>query len=160
MPSLSGCATEAAVLVDEDGKVTLQDDAGDVHPGLDAGVARPDGQSGQIDLADGRWRWCYALGRPGGLTGNLVVRAERPPPRDEFFPLESLGQQTAAALANSALLKRERRQSVELQELNARLSASVDRLEQQTQVHDVLSTISASGAGEPGIARAAPADRA
>lgn len=152
--SLSGCATEAVYLLDEDGEVIRQDGAGDVHPDLGSEIGRLEGQSGRIELADGRWRWCYALHRQGGLTGNLVVRAERPPSRDEFLLLSSLGQQTAAALANSAVLKRQRRQSVELQELNTQLSASVERLKQQTQVHDMLSTISASGAGEPGIARA------
>ncbi|MEU0797333.1 transcriptional regulator, partial [Amycolatopsis sp. NPDC005961] len=157
VPTLSGCETEAAFLVDEDGTSTLQDDVREVHPDLGAEVGGMDGRSGRIDLADGRWRWCYALrepGGPGGLTANLVVGAEHPPPRDELFLLGSLGQQTAAALANSALLKRERRQSVALRELNDQLSASVERLKQQKLVHDVLSTVPASGAGEPGIAHA------
>ncbi|GLY38356.1 CdaR family transcriptional regulator [Amycolatopsis sp. NBRC 101858] len=154
VPSLSGCTTDAAYLIDEDGMVIPQDGAEEAHPDLAAEVGKLDGQSGRIELADGLWRWCYALRGVGGLTGNLVVRAERPPPRDEFFLLNALGQQTAAALSSSALLKRERRQSVALRELNDQLSTSVKRLKQQTQVHDVLSTISASGAGEPGIADA------
>jgi sugar diacid utilization regulator len=154
VPSLSGCTTDAAYLVDEDGTVTPQDGAEQAHPDLVAEVRKLEGQSGRIELADGLWRWCYALRGVGGLTGNLVVRAAQPPSRDEFFLLNSLGQQTAAALANSALFKRERRQSVVLRELNDQLSTSVERLKQQTQVHDVLSTISASGAGEPGIAHA------
>src|SRR5205823_3233317 len=45
-------------------------------------------------------------------------------------------------------------QALELQELNSKLSASVTRLEQQTHVHEVLSDIPVSGAGEPGIAHA------
>ncbi|WP_372665894.1 PucR family transcriptional regulator [Amycolatopsis kentuckyensis] len=154
VPSLSGCTTDAVYLVDEDGTLTPQHGAEEAHPDLGTEVGKLDGQSGRIELADGLWRWCYALRGLGGLTGHLVVRAERPPSRDEFFLLNSLGQQTAAALSNSALLKRERRQSVALRELNDRLSTSVERLKQQTQVHDVLSTISASGAGEPGIAHA------
>ncbi|MET9000733.1 helix-turn-helix domain-containing protein [Amycolatopsis sp. NPDC004169] len=83
-----------------------------------------------------------------------MVRAERPPSRDETFLLNSLCQHTATALATAALLKRERRQAVALRELNEQLSTSVERLKQQKLVHDVLSTISASGAGEPGIAHA------
>jgi len=154
VPSLSSCTTDAAYLVDEDGRVTAQDGAEEAHPGLAAEVGKLDGQSGRIELADGLWRWCYALRGLGGLTGYLVVRAARSPSRDEFFLLNSLGHQTAAALANSALLKRERRQSVALRELNDQLSTSLERLKQQTQVHDVLSTISACGAGEPGIAHA------
>ncbi|WP_290055609.1 PucR family transcriptional regulator [Amycolatopsis solani] len=133
--------------------MTSQDSA-EAHPGLGAEVRRLGGRSGRIELADGHWRWCHALRGLGGLTGNLVVRAEQAPSRDEVFLLNSLCQQAAAALANAALLKRERRQSVALRELNDQLSTSVERLKQQTQVHDVLSTISASGAGEPGIAHA------
>ncbi|MGV9366410.1 PucR family transcriptional regulator [Amycolatopsis sp. NPDC003731] len=154
VPSLSGCTTDAAYLIDEDGTVTPQDAAEEANPGLGAEVGKLGGHSGRIELADGHWRWCYALRGLGGLAGNLVVRAEKSPSRDELFLLSSLGQQTAAALANSALLKRERRQSVTLRELNEQLSTSVKRLKRQTQVHDVLSTISASGAGEPGIANA------
>ncbi|MGW4065487.1 PucR family transcriptional regulator [Amycolatopsis sp. NPDC004747] len=151
--SLSGCTTDAAYLVDDDGTVTPQEGA-EAHPGLGAEVGKLDGHSGAIELGDGHWRWCHALRGLGGLTGNLVVRAEKAPSRDEVFLIRSLCQQTAAALANSALLKRERRQSVALRELNDRLSASVERLKQQKLVHDVLSDISASGAGEPGIAHA------
>ncbi|MEA5365268.1 helix-turn-helix domain-containing protein [Amycolatopsis sp., V23-08] len=152
--SLSGCTTDATYLVDENGAAIPQDGAEKAHPGLAAAVGELGGQSGRIELADGQWRWCHALRGLGGLTGHLVVRAERPPSRDEVFLLNSLGQQTAAALASATLLKRERRQSVVLRELNDQLSTSVERLKQQTQVHDVLSTISASGAGEPGIAHA------
>ncbi|WP_410612432.1 PucR family transcriptional regulator [Amycolatopsis sp. lyj-109] len=154
VPTLSGCVTEAAYLVDHAGTRTLQDGAREVHPDLGAEVGGLAGHSGRIELADGRWRWCYALDGPGGLTGHLVIGAEHPPPGDELFLLGSLGRQTAAALTNSALLGRERRQSVALQAVNDRLSASVAQLEQQTQVHETLSTISASGAGEPGIADA------
>ncbi|WP_328456784.1 PucR family transcriptional regulator [Amycolatopsis sp. NBC_00438] len=154
VPSLSGCTTDAAYLVDEGGAVTPQDGAEEAHPDLGAEVGKLDGQSGRIELADGHWRWCYALRGLRGLTGNLVVRAERPPSRDEFFLLSSLCQQTAAALTNSASFMRERRLAVVQRELNDQLSTSVERLKQQTLVHDVLSTISASGAGEPGIAHA------
>ncbi|WP_240490559.1 PucR family transcriptional regulator [Amycolatopsis vancoresmycina] len=152
--SLSGCTTDAAYLVDDDGTIVPQEGFGEAHPDLDTEIGKLDGQSGRIELADGHWRWCYALRGLGGLTGTLVVRAEQPPSRDEIFLVGSLCQQAAAALASSALLKRERRQSVSLRELNEQLSTSVERLKQQTQVHDVLSTISASGAGEPGIAHA------
>ncbi|MGW5715034.1 PucR family transcriptional regulator [Amycolatopsis sp. NPDC003865] len=154
VPSLIGCTTDAAYLIEEDGSVTPQNGAEKAHPDLGAEVGKLDGQSGRIELPDGHWRWCHALRGPGGLTGILVVRAELPPSRGEIFLLSSLCQQAAAALANSALIRRERRQSLALRELNEQLSTSVERLKQQKQVHDVLSTISASGAGEPGIAHA------
>lgn len=79
VPSLSGCTTDAAYLVDEDGAVTPQDGAEEAHPDLAAEVGKLDGQSGRIELADGYWRWCYALRGLRGLAGNLVVRAEQPP---------------------------------------------------------------------------------
>lgn len=79
VPSLSGCTTDAAYLVDEDGAVTPQDGAEEAHPDLAAEVGKLDGQSGRIELADGHWRWCYALRGLRGLAGNLVVRAEQPP---------------------------------------------------------------------------------
>jgi sugar diacid utilization regulator len=152
--SLSGCTTDAVYLVNEDGTIIPQDGAEKAHPDLGPEVGKLGGQSGRIELGDGHWRWCHALRGLGGLTGHLVVRAEQPPSRDEVFLLNSLCQQAGAALANSALLKRERRQSVELRQLNEQLSASVERLKRQKLVHEVLSGISASGAGEPGIAHA------
>lgn len=53
VPSLSGCTTDAAYLVDEDGRVTAQDGAEEADPGLAAEVGKLDGQSGRIELADG-----------------------------------------------------------------------------------------------------------
>ena len=149
VPSLSGCRTKAVYLI-IDGALSRRDDAEpDVE--LDRQVRLLDGGSGPLVLPDGGWYWGFAL---SGLRGYLVVNAAAEPSEDEFFLLETLGQQTAGALANASLHRRERAQAVELQELNSRLSASVTRLEQQTHVHEVLSDISVSGAGEPGIAHA------
>ncbi|GAA0627976.1 hypothetical protein GCM10010174_54720 [Kutzneria viridogrisea] len=149
--TLSGCAVEAAYLV-VDGVPNRR--PGPPHAELDARVGRLDGRSGPIVLSDGAWRWSFALRGLDGLTGYLVVRAPQPPSADEFFLLEALGQQTAEAMANASLHRRERAQALELRALNAELSATVARLEQQTRVHETLSRIPASGAGEPGIAHA------
>ena len=152
VPSLSGCEVDAAYLV-IDGALTRRD-AGAADAELDARVGSLDGNSGRVDLPDGVWRWGFALRGLSGLAGWLVVRGPAEPSRDEFFLLTALGQQTAGALANASMHRREREQSRELQAVNTELSDSVARLEKQTHVHDVLSTIAASGAGEPGIAHA------
>ena len=152
VPSLSGCGAKAVYLI-VDGALSRRDDA-EPDAELDRQVRLLDGGSGSIVLPDGGWYWGFALRGLSGLTGYLVVRAAVDPSKDEFFLLKALGQQTAGALANASLHRREREQALELQELNSRLSASVARLEQQTHVHEVLSNTSASGAGELGIARA------
>jgi sugar diacid utilization regulator len=128
---------------------------------LDALVSGLTGDGGQISVATGGWRWGFLLRSLGGVSGCLVLRADAAPSTDEFFLLKVLSQQTAAALNSASLHKREREHGVELRKLNneravanAELSALVARLKQQQNVHKVLTTVSASGAGEPGIAHA------
>ncbi|WP_255637940.1 CdaR family transcriptional regulator [Amycolatopsis sp. DSM 110486] len=150
--SLSGCGAKAVYLI-IDGALSRRDDA-EPDAELDRQVRLLDGDSGSLVLPDGDWYWGFALHGLSGLKGYLVVHAAMEPSRDEFFLLEALSQQAADALANAALHRREREQALDLQELNGRLSASVARLEQQTHVHEVLTNISVSGAGEPGIAHA------
>lgn len=152
VPSLSGCGAKAAYLF-IDGAFSRSDDVED-DAELERQVRLLDGGSGSIDLADGSWCWAFALHGRIGLTGYLVVHAAAEPSKEEFFLLEALGQQTAAALANASLHRREREHALDLQELNGRLSASVARLEQQTHVHEVLSNISVSDADELAIAHA------
>ena len=152
VPSLSGCRTRAVYLV-IDGVLSRRDDA-EPDAELVRQVQLLDGGSGLLVLPGGGWDWGFALRGLSGLTGYLVVNAAVEPSTDEFFLLETLGQQTAGALANASLHRRERAQAFELQELNSRLSASVARLKQQTHVHEVLSDLSVSGAGESGIADA------
>ncbi|MGW4398946.1 PucR family transcriptional regulator [Amycolatopsis nivea] len=152
VPSLSGCGVKAVYLI-IDGALSRRDDS-EPDAKLDRQVLLLDGGSGLLLLPGGGWCWGFALRGPTGPRGYLVVRAPAEPPKDEFFLLEALSQQTAGALANCSLHRHEREQALELQELNGRLSASVARLEQQTHVHELLSDISVSGAGEPGIANA------
>ena len=152
VPSLSGCRTEAVYLI-IDGALSRRDDA-EPDAELDRQVRLLDGGSRPLVLPGGGWCWGFALRGLSGLKGYLVVTAAVEPSKDEFSLLETLAQQTAGALANASLHRRERAQALELQEVNGRLSDSVTRLEQQTHVHEVLSDISVSGAGEPGIAHA------
>ncbi|GAA4023069.1 hypothetical protein GCM10022247_54190 [Allokutzneria multivorans] len=152
VPSLSSCGAKAVYLF-TGGALRRRDDA-EPDAELDRRVRFLNGVSGPLVLPGGGWCWGFALRGLHGLVGYLVVHAAEAPPEDEFFLLEALGGQTAGALVNASLHRREREHALELQELNGRLSASVARLEQQTHVHEVLSDISVSSAGEPGIAHA------
>jgi sugar diacid utilization regulator len=153
VPSLSGCEVEAVYMI-VDGVLTPSSGGGTPTAELDEQVGGLAGDTGSINLPDGVWRWAFALRGLSGPSGFLVVRASGAPSQDELFLLKALGRQMAAALANAALHRREREQSVQLQRLNAELSASLAQLRQQTSVHEVLAPVSASGAGEPGIALA------
>jgi DNA-binding PucR family transcriptional regulator len=153
VPSLSGCEVEAVYVI-VDGVLTPRRDGGTPTAALDEQVGGLAGDNGSIDLSDGVWRWAFALPGRSGPNGVLVVRAPNTPSQDEFFLVKALGQQLAGALANAELHHREREQAEQLKLLNTELSASVTRLQQQTAVHEVLSSTSASGAGEPGIAHA------
>jgi sugar diacid utilization regulator len=153
VPSLSGCEVEAVYLI-VDGVLTPSRDGGTPTAELDEQVGGLGGDTGSIDLPDGVWRWACPLRGLSEPSGFLVVRAQSSPSQDELFLLKALGRQMAAALANASLHRREREQAVQLQRVNAELSASVTQLRQQTSVHEMLTSVSASGAGEPGIARA------
>ena len=152
-PALSDCEVVASYLVIH-GVLTSRPDTKSPDAQIAAQVGSLSGNTGPIVLADGAWGWCFALCGQVGLNGCLVVRAAKPPPREEFFLLEALGQQTGRALAAAWVYRRETEQAVELQQLNTALSATVARLEGQTNVHEVLSSVSATGAGESGIADA------
>lgn len=152
-PALSDCEVVASYLVIH-GVLTSRPDTESPDAQIAAQVGSLSGNTGPIVLPDGAWGWCFALRGQSGLNGCLVVRAAKPPPREEFFLLEALGQQTGRALAAAWVHRRETEQAGELQQLNTALSATVARLEGQTNVHEVLSSVSASGAGESGIADA------
>lgn len=153
VPSLGECEVDGIYLV-EDGRPARYAEDRPADPGLDEQVRGLSGRAGEIALDDGTWRWAFALGGPSAARGHLVVRSAHRPPQDDFFLLTALSQQTTAALANASVHRDHRAHTAQLEELNVQLSASVARLEQQTQVHNVLTTIAASGAGERGIATA------
>ncbi|HEY2701377.1 MAG TPA: helix-turn-helix domain-containing protein [Pseudonocardiaceae bacterium] len=153
VPWLSGCEVEAVYVI-VDGVLTPNRGGGTPSAELDEQVGGLAGDNGSIDLSDGVWRWAFTLRGLSGPNGFLVVRARGAPSQDEFFLVEALGQQLACALANAELHRHEREQAGRLKRLNAELSASVTRLQQQTSVHEVLSSMSASCTGEPGIAHA------
>jgi sugar diacid utilization regulator len=160
VPSLSPSEVDAMYLINDGGLVRRPDEQRRDDE-LDALVEKLEGNGGRVSLPDGEWRWAFVLRGLGGVAGCLVIRSKKEPTTDQFFLLKVLAQQTAAALASAALHHREREQRIELIKLseeraaaNLKLSKSVHRLKQQTNVHEVLTTVSASGAGEPGIAHA------
>ncbi|MFG1926361.1 PucR family transcriptional regulator [Cryptosporangium sp. NPDC048952] len=159
LPSLCECTVDTVYLrVD---RALIPARGGTPDPALVEALESLDGQSGPVPTKDSGWRWAMALGSPAELLGYLVVCSAAAPSTDEFFLVKALAQQTSGALASARLHQREREQSAalqtlnsELQSLNGRLATSVARLEAQTRVHERLSEVTASGAGEAGIALA------
>ncbi|RDI31824.1 PucR family transcriptional regulator [Lentzea flaviverrucosa] len=156
VPSLGPCTVVATYLM-TNGSLELQPAGGPADPF----VSELDDPGSGVVLADGTWRWAFPLRGTSGLAGCLVVVARSEPTVDEMFLLKVLGQQTTAALANATLHRDEdayadglRRSNDERSEVNAQLTATVTKLRQQQRVHEVLTRVSASGAGEQGIADA------
>ncbi|EXG82179.1 PucR family transcriptional regulator [Cryptosporangium arvum] len=159
LPALCECIADTVYLRVDRALIPAHGDTPD--PDLVTALLSLDGQSGPVPTKDGRWRWAMALGSPAELLGYLVVCSRSEPSSEEFFLIKALAQQTSGALASARLHQREREHATalltlntELQALNGRLSESVARLEAQTRVHERLGEVSASGAGEAGIALA------
>jgi hypothetical protein len=152
VPALSDCEVLATYLA-TDGVLTRRSGIPSVDAAISDQVEGLDGNVGRIALAGGDWGWCFALRGQNGLNGCLVVRAAEEPPKEEHFLLQALAQQTGRALGGARLHSRESAQAADLLQLNTELSALVALLEEQTRVHDTLSSVSASGAGEAGIAQ-------
>jgi sugar diacid utilization regulator len=160
VPSLGPCMADAMYL-EVDGEFVRRPADQPPDSELDALVSQLDDHGRIMELPDGKWRWAFVLRGQREVSGCLVVRADQEPTADELFLLKVLCQQTATALAGAALHRKEREQRLQLRKsnderaaVNVELTATVARLQQQTRVHQVLTTVSASGAGEPGIARA------
>jgi sugar diacid utilization regulator len=159
-PSLGPCVVEATYLM-IDGVLTRCPASQASFVELDELTNQRYFTGGRLMLSDGAWRWGFLLRGLGDAVGCLVVRADKELSTDQFFLLKVLGRQTATALANAFLHRRERNQRNLLRELsderaaaNLELSATVAKLRQQTSVHEVLTKVPASGSGEAGIADA------
>lgn len=158
--SLGPCTVVATYLM-VGGRLVRQPADGPADSELDRFVSQLDDRGSGALLPDGTWRWAFLLRGLSGLAGCLVVAAQAEPTVDELFLLKVLGQQTSAALANADLHRQGdeyadelRRSNDERAEVNARLTTTVNKLRQQQRVHDVLTRVSARGAGEQGIALA------
>lgn len=120
-----------------------------------------DGRDGPVLAPDRTWAWAFALRRPGGLSGYLVLTSSREPVDHELFLLNVLTQQTAAALANAAFMQVEHehehalqlsRLSEDLVLMNQRLKSTVEDLRRRATIHETFTRIAASDGGEDEIA--------
>jgi sugar diacid utilization regulator len=120
-----------------------------------------DGDDGPVTGTGSAWARAYALRAVSGHAGYLVVAADTAPSKDQRFLLRVLAQQTGRALTTATLHRRDRETAGELRTLNAkledandRLAASVNDLERRREIHERLTAVAASGAGEAGISDA------
>jgi hypothetical protein len=163
--SLGPCATEGAYRPAGSEPASqdverFREPPGRKRKALVAALLSLGGDDGPVDLPDGGWGCAYALRSLGGHWGWLVVSAPAQPTPDEQFLLKILAHQTGSALENAALHRRERagaaelrRVNTELASVNEQLAATVADLERTATIHEALTRVSASGAGEEGIAR-------
>jgi sugar diacid utilization regulator len=130
------------------------------HPEIERHL-RESGCDGQVDVQGGRWGWALPLSHRGIVNGCLVLSAISAPPENQILSLTILAQQAGAALAYDAMHERDigaagqlAQANTDLEETNRELSATISRLQRQTNMHEVLSVAVAAGMGEQGIADA------
>src|SRR5258708_5561957 len=137
----------------------FREPAGRLRKALAAALVALGGDDGPADVPGAGWGFAYALRSLGGHRGWLVGGAAAEPSAEEQFLLKVLAPQTGSALENAALPRRERtgaaelrRVNTELASVNDQLAATVADLERTATIHEALTRVSASGAGEGGIA--------
>jgi hypothetical protein len=155
--SLGPCCTEGAYRPDFE---RFRQPPGRKSKALTAALLALGPDDGPVDLSGAGWGRAFALRSLGGHWGWLVVSAAAEPTADEQFLLKILAHQTGSALENAALHRRERagatelrRVNTELASVNEQLAGTVADLERTATIHEALTRVSASGAGEEGIAR-------
>ncbi|MEW6476998.1 MAG: helix-turn-helix domain-containing protein [Actinomycetota bacterium] len=163
--SLGPCTPEGAYRPGGDGGAAGEVDRFREPPGrprkaVVSALSSLGADDGPVPVPGAGWGWAYALRSLGGHWGWLVVGAPAEPSADEQFLLKILAHQTGSALENAALHRRERAGAAELRRVNRQLAsvneqlaATVADLERTATIHEALTRVSASGAGEEGIAR-------
>jgi sugar diacid utilization regulator len=161
VPSLAQCNTDAVYRVLDGTLTDSRDPERRLDGALDTVVAASLGMDQEISLADADWRYAITLRAVHGILGVFVIRGQEAVSPDELFLVKVLAQQTAAAVRSSDLIEQERHQRVLLSDLTEerkrtirRLSRSVAELERHKLIHEALTAVSGSGAGEAGIAEA------
>jgi sugar diacid utilization regulator len=158
--SLTSCRPVASLLT---GRGDLRAPDGRVldWPELATRLTELDGADGRVVTPRSVWARAYALRAVGGQAGYLVVGADTTPSKDKLFLLRVLAQQTGRALTTATLHRRDREAAGQLRTLNARLAEANDRLaasvidlEGRRKIHETLTAVAASGAGEAGISDA------
>jgi sugar diacid utilization regulator len=159
--TLTSCGAVATLLTGDDGGLRSPDGTTLDRPALAEQLAYLNGADGPVSGTGSAWGMAYALEAIGHHAGYLVVAADAEPSPDELLVLQILAQQTGLALTTAALHHRQRETAGQLRTLNAtlaevnnRLAATVVDLERRRKVHETLTAVAASGAGEAGIADA------
>lgn len=155
VPSLARCRLVGIYLVDDAWHMTT-DDAAETrrHVDVEMQLAALGAAGGAVVVDREAWGWAYPLGSLGRHFGFLAVYAAAEPAPHEQFLLRVLTQQTGVALANARLHAQQRRQAIELLDVNSRLAETVAALERSTAIHDRLTRVAVAGEGQEGIARA------
>lgn len=107
--------------------------------------------SGQLDLPSRGWSWAFALCHRDAVHGCLVIGASAEPTENQFLLLDLLAQQAGAAMACAELHQRDLRRARQLEESNATLAGTVQRLKARTHAHDLLGAALGANPGEQGI---------
>jgi hypothetical protein len=157
--ALGGCSVAAGLLKRSGQYAALAADPALEVEDLIAQVSAGQGAERPLHIAGRGWARAFALGDPRHPRGFLAVTAAADPTENELFLIKTLSQQTSAALTNAELRRAEQARTAELRRLNAQIAAGNDELRQtvaelrqQKLVHEVLSAVAASGAGEQGVA--------
>jgi sugar diacid utilization regulator len=159
--SLTSCRPVACLLTSDCGELRAPDGSTLACPELTARLAELGGADGPVPGTGWPWARAYALRADGDHAGHLLVAADTPPPQDQLLVLRMLAQQTGRALTTAALHRRERSTAGELRTLSTKLAEVKERLtgtlvdlEWRRKVHETLSAVAASVAGEAGITQA------
>lgn len=161
VPALAPCHVDALYRMVEGSLCDAHDLGRSLDTPLDTVVISNVGVDRELVLPDELWRYGLTLRTASGIAGVLVVRSPERVSPDELFLLKLLAQQAAAAVHVSDLFASERERRRQLHQLTIehqhtidRLRQSVSELERRQEIHETLTAVSSSGAGETGIAEA------
>jgi sugar diacid utilization regulator len=149
-PSLGSVRVEAAYLAEADGLVPV-DIGRDVPGSLADRVSDAGPTGGPLDVDGWPWSCALPLVSLSGCRGYLAISAPTEPETYEYFLLDVLTRQTAAALENAVLYREVAQYTTSLRAMNQeraavnqQLRASVEDLERRTRVHEMLTEASAT----------------
>ena len=154
VPALTHCRLVGAHLADDTWHLTTDDADARRRVDVEMQLAGLGAAGGPIVVGTETWGWAYPLGSLGRHFGFLAVSADAEPSPPEQLLLRVLTQQTGVALGNARLHSQQRRQAVELLDINNRLADTVAALERSTAIHDTLTEVAVAGEGQDGIAKA------
>jgi sugar diacid utilization regulator len=168
VPSLGGGRVEAIHLDDgwhQAGPVGCPVGAA----GLEAQLTGLDGGGGPVEVDGAGWAWAYPLGNQAEPVGHLVVGRDTGLDPHHRFLVNVLAQQTGVALANARLHAQElagaereraaadraRTANIALEGAMTELARSSAAVQRSLDIHNRLTAVSSTGAGQEGIAVAA-----